>query len=118
MLAGGGGNDLLEGGPGADSLDGGSGEDILVGDAGADVLTGGPGHDTFVLRQGDAAGDRIDDFQSGGSEGDILRLEGYGPGASLVQEGSIWMVLSAQGLVDGFELSDISQLAPADVLFV
>jgi Ca2+-binding RTX toxin-like protein len=53
------------------------------------VVTGGSGRDTFVLRYGDAAGDRIDDFQSGGTEGDVLRLEGYGPGASLVQEGSI-----------------------------
>jgi Ca2+-binding RTX toxin-like protein len=106
MLAGGGGNDLLEGGPGADGLDGGS------------VVTGGSGRDTFVLRYGDAAGDRINDFQSGGTEGDVLRLEGYGPGASLVQEGSIWEVLTTQGPVDGFELSGITQLAPADVLFV
>jgi Ca2+-binding RTX toxin-like protein len=90
----------------------------LVGDAGADVVTGGSGRDTFVLRYGDAAGDRINDFQSGGTEGVVLRLEGFGPGASLVQEGSIWEVLTTQGPVDGFELSGITQLAPADVLFV
>jgi Ca2+-binding RTX toxin-like protein len=119
MVAGGGGNDLLEGGSGDDSLDGGSGDDILVGDDGADVLTGGSGRDTFVLRQGDAGGDRIDDFHSGGAEGDTLRLEGYGPGASLVQVGSIWIVQSAEGsAVDAFELSGISDLAPADVWFV
>jgi hypothetical protein len=71
-----------------------------------------------VLRYRDATGDRIDDFHSGGAEGDILRLEGYGPGASLIREGSIWMVQSAEGTIDGFELSGISQLAPDDVLFV
>ena len=117
-LTGGGGGDLLEGGSGDDSLDGGSGDDSLVGDAGADVLTGGPGRDTFVLRYGDATGDRISDFHSGGAEGDILRLEGYGPNASLVREGSIWIVLSAEGAVDSFELSGISQLAPSDMWFV
>ena len=58
------------------------------------------------------------DFHSGGAEGDILRLEGYGPGASLVREGSIWIVLSAEGAVDSFELSGISQLAPSDMWFV
>jgi len=118
MLAGGGGNDLLEGGPGGDRLDGGSGDDILVGDAGADILTGGPGRDTFVLRHGDAEGDRIGDFHSGGAEGDTLRLEGYGPGASLVREGSTWTVMSADGPVESFELSGINQLAPADMWFV
>jgi Ca2+-binding RTX toxin-like protein len=114
----GGGNDLVEGGPGDDSLDGGSGDDILAGDAGADVLTGGAGRDTFVLRYGDAMDDRITDFHSGGAEGDILRLEGYGPGASLVQVGSIWVVMSTEGAVDSFELSGITQLASSDIWFV
>lgn len=118
MLAAGSGNDLLEGGSGDDLLDGGSGDDILVGDAGADVLSGGPGRDTFVLRFGDAAGDRIDDFQSGGNEGDMLRLEGYDPGATLVPEGSIWMIQTPEGEVESFELSGVSELAPGDVLFV
>ena len=117
-LAGGSGNDLLEGGSGNDSLDGSSGDDIMAGDAGADVLTGGSGHDTFVLRRGDAMGDRITDFHSDGAEGDILRLEGYGPGASLVQVGSTWVVMSTEGAVDSFELFGITQLAPADMLFV
>lgn len=118
MLAAGSGNDLVEGGSGDDLLDGGSGDDILAGDAGADVLSGGPGRDTFALRFGDAAGDRIDDFQSGGSEGDMLRLEGYEPGTSLVFEGSIWMIRSLEGVVESIELSGVSELAPADVLFV
>ena len=118
MLAAGSGNDLLEGGSHDDILDGGSGDDILVGDAGADVLSGGPGRDTFVLRFGDAAGDRIDDFQSGGSEGDLLRLEGYEPGASLVLEGSIWIIQSFEGIVESIEVTGVSEFAPADVLFV
>jgi hypothetical protein len=71
-----------------------------------------------VLRYGDATGDRISDFHSGGAEGDTLRLEGYGPNASLVQEGSIWIVLSAEGTVDSFALSGITQLAPSDMWFV
>jgi hypothetical protein len=82
------------------------------------VLSGGPGRDTFVLRFGDAAGDRIDDFQSGGNEGDMLRLEGYDPGATLVPEGSIWMIQTPEGEVESFELSGVSELAPGDVLFV
>jgi Ca2+-binding RTX toxin-like protein len=117
-LIAGSGNDLVEGGDGDDLLDGGSGDDILVGDAGADVLSGGPGRDTFVLRLGDAAGDRIDDFESGGPDGDMLRLEGYETDASLVLDGSNWTILSLGGVVETFELLGVNQLAPADVLFV
>jgi hypothetical protein len=48
----------------------------------------------------------------------MLRLEGYEPGASLVSEGSIWMIRSLEGVVESIELSGVSELAPADVLFV
>jgi len=107
----------FEGGSGDDSLDGSSGDDIMAGDAGADVLTGGSGHDSFVLRRGDAMGDRITDFHSDGTEGDTLRLEGYGAGASLVLVGSTWVVMSNEGAVDNFELTGITKLTPDDMWF-
>ncbi len=112
MLAAGSRNDLLEGGSGDDLLDGSSGDDILAGGAGADVLSGGPGRDTFVLHFGDAAGDQIDDFRSGRSDGDMLRLEGYEPGVTLVTEGSIWMTQTPEGNDERFELRRIISFSP------
>jgi Ca2+-binding RTX toxin-like protein len=61
-------------------LKGSSGSDILDGLAGADILFGGGGKDIFVLRAGEANGDRIMDFQSG----DQIKLVGFGEDALLV----------------------------------
>jgi hypothetical protein len=48
----------------------------------------------------------------------MLRLEGYEPGTSVVFEGSIWMIQTPEGDVESIELSGVSELALADVLFV
>jgi Ca2+-binding RTX toxin-like protein len=47
QMAGGNGNDILDGGAGADDLDGGAGDDVVVGARGVDHLVGGAGADTF-----------------------------------------------------------------------
>uniref|UniRef100_B0T214 Hemolysin-type calcium-binding region n=1 Tax=Caulobacter sp. (strain K31) TaxID=366602 RepID=B0T214_CAUSK len=106
QLAGGGGDDYLCGGSGNDSLNGGAGDDRLIGGAGNDVLTGGTGadrmfggagNDTFLIRAGDLATgpvkDQIIDFEGAGvTGGDMLRLVGFGAGATLVHLGEVGAV--------------------------
>lgn len=91
-LGGGAGNDVLDGGDGGDVLYGEDGADLLTGGAGADLLEGGEGSDTFVFRLDDFRDldgyvDYIVDFQGAGTSGpnndDVLRLEGFGPNATL-----------------------------------
>jgi Ca2+-binding RTX toxin-like protein len=67
-----------------DLLDGGAGNDALFAGPGQDTLVGGNGDDLFVFRPGDIAGDLISDFHSGGgSSGDLIEFDGFGPGATL-----------------------------------
>lgn len=65
----GGGNDL------DNFIKGGAERQILDGGAGNDVLMGGTGADTFIVRKGNGS-DVINDFSA--SEGDLIRLDGYG----------------------------------------
>ena len=100
LINGGGGDDRIYGGAGANGLNGGAGNDTMVGGSGADtitggggadVMTGGGGNDVFAVVAGDlvsaAAGavDRITDFHvaAAGGEHDLLRLTGFGAGATL-----------------------------------
>ncbi len=88
----------IVGGQGADTLRGGMGNDTLEGGPGADLLHGGGDADVFVLRAGDAQGDRIDDFMPGV---DQLRLEGFGlpaNGASFTPLSAVtWQITPAGG---------------------
>jgi Ca2+-binding RTX toxin-like protein len=101
-------------------LKGGTGADVLNGGAGADQLFGGAGADTFVLRKGEAAGDRVADFEAG----DQLRLEGYGRGAVLMENRATtsvvddW-VISYNGGVEVIQISGrITMTEGTDFLFV
>lgn len=84
LLLGGQGDDVLIGNIGDDFLDGGAGNDSLVGDTGNDTLDGGlgvdtlngkSGNDTFIFRAGDG-NDLIDEYGTGASDVDTLKLEG------------------------------------------
>jgi len=97
-LLGGGGDDLLVGGAGSDSLAGGDGRDTLVGGSGIDALRGGADGDTFVIARAwsgtlGQAGNVRDDrdtildftpFSAVRGGGDMIELDGFGRGASLV----------------------------------
>ncbi|MGO4909319.1 Hint domain-containing protein [Pseudorhodobacter sp. W20_MBD10_FR17] len=85
LLFGGVDNDFLNGDDGDDTLHGDEGDDVLVGGDGNDVLYGGPGvdsmfggadRDTFIIAEGEGAGDVV----YGGEEGDDFdRLVIQGP---------------------------------------
>jgi predicted extracellular nuclease len=101
----------------ADTLSGGGGNDKLTGGRGADTLIGGAGADKFVFRPGDISGDMIIDFDGNGAAiGDTLNFEGFGPGASLSNVGTIWMVSYGAGLSETFTMN-VTSLAPGDVIF-
>ncbi len=95
-LTGSAGADLLVAAGAADTVAGGNGADTLDGAGGADSLTGGVGDDVFLLRQGQAGGDRIGDFAGAGAAGgDMLELRGYGPGVTLTSlGGSLYRITS------------------------
>jgi Ca2+-binding RTX toxin-like protein len=78
-------------------------DNVLDGGGGADDLWGLGGNDTFVLRAGQAHGDRIHEFYGNGAgAGDVLRFEGYGTlaqGATFHQlSATQWQITSADGL--------------------
>jgi Ca2+-binding RTX toxin-like protein len=93
--------DTLSGTRYDDSITGNGGDDVLDGGGGADDLWGLGGNDTFVLRAGQAHGDRIHEFYGNGA-GDVLRFEGYGTlaqGATFHQlSATQWQITSADGL--------------------
>jgi Ca2+-binding RTX toxin-like protein len=79
-------------------------DNVLDGGGGADDLWGFGGNDTFVLRAGQAQGDRIHEFYGNGAgAGDVLRFEGYGTlaqGATFHQlSATQWQITSADGLI-------------------
>jgi Ca2+-binding RTX toxin-like protein len=119
-LAGAGGNDLLQGGAGLDSLAGGLGADTLNGGAEADRLRGGAEFDTFVLRLNDAEGDVVADFAgNGAAAGDVLRVVGYGAGATIALQnaaGFTWRIQGGSGS-DLVVLAGVTALAAGDVVF-
>jgi Ca2+-binding RTX toxin-like protein len=75
----------LEGRSGNDWLDGGAGADTLIGGAGADTLDGGEGEDRFVFgsasHSGNAAPDRIADFEAGLDLIDLSAIDANGAAA-------------------------------------
>ena len=83
------GNDAIASGSGDDKLYGNDGNDSLVGGGGADSFSGGAGADTYVIAKSDLSGrtESIMDFDGAGdgavSGGDVLRLTGFGMGATL-----------------------------------
>ncbi|UFN50388.1 Ig-like domain-containing protein [Roseomonas sp. OT10] len=92
-LRGGAAADALNGGAGNDVLNGGGGNDLITGGQGADRMAGGGGNDTFAIARGELgatnATDHIVDFQGAGvAGGDVIRLSGFGPGATLDLVGS------------------------------
>ena len=76
-------DNIMVGNAGSNRLWAGGGNDIIDGGAGADQLYGGTGKDMFVFRAGEAAGDKIMDFEAG----DTIRLVGYGEGAYATLQG-------------------------------
>jgi VCBS repeat-containing protein len=126
---GGDGNDIITVAFGASVIDGGAGSDTINavwgagntidGGAGADtILLEAPanaGPDTVIMHRGEAAGDVISNFQPGT---DVLRFEGFAPGAALTLIGSdTWQVADATG-VETFRLVGVSALGPGDYVFV
>jgi myo-inositol-hexaphosphate 3-phosphohydrolase len=93
-LDGGSGNDHLFGGNDHDELDGGRGDDVLIGGHGKDELDGGSGSDWFVFANANEGVDRIEDFDTRGSDQDSIvfvnsMFTGFGgdDGADLVAGG-------------------------------
>ncbi len=115
LLRGGAGDDVLAfAGGGAATLDGGAGED---------AMTGGAGRDRFILRPGEAQGDRIEAFSGAGAwGGDWLVMEGFGAGAVLThQGGGLWRVSYSDGSGPGaetFTLAGVTRLAADAVIWV
>jgi serralysin len=98
-------------------ITGGAGADVIRGGLGADRLSGGGGNDLFVFRNGELAGDRIDDFDGkGAGAGDVLRFEGFGSGARLTNAGDIWTLHHAAG-AETFQLAGVTGLNANDVVF-
>jgi Ca2+-binding RTX toxin-like protein len=96
---------------------GGAGADVIRGGLGADRLSGGGGNDLFVFRDGELAGDRIDDFDGkGAGAGDVLRFEGFGGGARLTNAGDIWTLHHAAG-AETFQLAGVTGLHASDLVF-
>ena len=133
-----GGGDLLRGGAGEDVLYGdapdlftppaGSGPDPLLrlpagrdtldGGDGADALFGGGESDVFILRRGETAGDTIVDFSGAEGDGDTIRFEGFGPGASLNRiDGDTWAVASRAGPGEEFNIQSGAVPTEADYVF-
>ncbi len=101
----------------ADILSGGGGNDKLIGGRGGDTLSGGSGADKFVFRVGDINGDIITDFDGNGTAiGDTLNFEGFGPGASLSNVGTVWTISYGAGLTETFTMN-VTSLAVGDVIF-
>lgn len=120
-----GGNNRLVGNAGANTLNGGGGADTLDGGAGADRLSGGTGEDIFILRRGEAAGERLLDFLgNGAAAGDLIRFEGYGAGASVSMVSSTaasttWQVGGALGADTFIVFGPQANFNPAqDAVFV
>ncbi|MBW4329900.1 hypothetical protein KY084_03300 [Stakelama sp. CBK3Z-3] len=76
-------DNILVGNSGSNILWAGGGRDVIDGGAGADTLYGSSGDDSFVFRAGEAAGDRIMDFEAG----DSIRLVGYSEDAFATMDG-------------------------------
>jgi Ca2+-binding RTX toxin-like protein len=111
--------DTLIGGGGVDTITGNGGNDVIDGGAGADVLTGNAGNDTFVFHKGEAAGDRVTDFEGANVvNGDSLQFVGYGAGATLTHlSGDDWQI-NYTGGTEVIKLTGITSLSSGDYQFV
>jgi VCBS repeat-containing protein len=119
LLLGGANTDTLLGNVGNDTILGSAGEDTINGGAGTDTLTGNGGDDVFVFQQGEAAGDRVTDFEGAtAAKGDTLRFEGYGAGATLTYlSGDDWKITFSGG-TEVIKLTGITALNSGDYIFV
>ncbi len=101
----------IVGNDGSNILNGSDGNDVINGGAGKDTLYGGWGNDVFIFHAGEAAGDRIMDFESS----DRLVFEGYGQGAFATVSGEQLTIHYAGGTetieVHGYAMSDASHWA-------
>jgi hypothetical protein len=115
---------LLIGGAGDDVLSfSGGGSAIFDGGPGADVMIGGAGRDRFILRPGEAQGDRIEGFAGAGTwGGDWLVMEGFGAGAALTHQGAgLWRVNYADAgiaVAETFTLAGVTRLGADDVIWL
>jgi large repetitive protein len=109
----------VKGGAGADTIITAAGSDRVDGGAGSDTLVGGGANDVFVLRIGQASGDRILDFTGAGAPGgDTLEFVGFSPGATVsALGGGLFQVAGSET----FQLFNngvgVTNLAAADYLF-
>lgn len=101
------------GGAGNDTLIGGARNDVLDGGAGTDTYTGGGGRDTFILRAGEAEDDVITDFAAG----DVVRLLGFGPGASLAEGAGGAYTIESGGASVGTFFAASGLVVGVDVIF-
>ncbi len=109
----------LFGGQGTDILYGFGGDDTLDGGGGSDILSGGFGDDIFVFHAGEADGDTVLDFDAHG-EADLLKLVGYGPGASLTQTDATHVEIDYDGgaAQEIIALANAAAIQAGDYLFV
>lgn len=93
------------------------GAETLNGKGGDDWLFGGAGNDTFVYERGTGI-DTIADFHvnTGSGERDLLKLVGYGQGASLSNDGDIWTVHYSGG-EDVLHITGVTHLNQNDFVF-
>ena len=107
----------------ANTLTGNSGANRLDGRSGSDTLTGSGGDDLFQFRYGEAGGDVVTDFAGAGvNGGDVLRLVGYGTGATIARIGSTdtYAIQAGADVGGGTEiirLAGVTNLAAGDYVF-
>ncbi|MDB5375529.1 MAG: hypothetical protein JWP04_4171 [Belnapia sp.] len=103
----------------ANRITGNDAPNTIDGGAGDDILTGGSGRDTFIMGLGDGS-DIITDFQTralAGNNGDLLRLEGFGPGAALTHVDELWKITTTGGAVTMLTLTGVTALSAADYVW-
>ncbi|MEI6158310.1 MAG: VCBS domain-containing protein, partial [Roseococcus sp.] len=111
---------VIDAGAGNDTiLAGWGGSDTLRGGAGADDVNVGTSNKTLILAPGETSGDIIREFDGAGAAvGDMLQLQGYGPGATLDQLGSNWTIHYA-GEAESFTFVGLIAFDPTtDVIWV
>jgi len=108
----------------ANTLIGNGGVNVLDGRGGSDTLTGGGGDDIFQFRAGEANGDVVTDFIGAGvAGGDMLRLMGYGAGATIEQVGGTdYYTIHASAEMGGgsetIQLMGVTNLSAGDYIFL
>ena len=102
----------------ANKIIGNGSQNTIDGRGGDDVLTGGGGNDTFVIGKG-MGHDFITDFQGAGKAGgDILKLTGFGAGATIThEEGNLFAIHAADGSVGHVTLQGVTSLVAGDYVF-